>query len=145
MFPVRIAANAFGDGLPRRDLFLSPGHAVFVDGVLIPVKCLINDRTVVQVPDDIVTYFHVELDEHDVVYSEGLATESYLDTGNRPSFANGGPSKALFPDFSAATWEAEACAPLILTGEKVTRARLLLEERAALLAASASLAVASAA
>ncbi len=40
VWPVRIAAGAFGDGLPRRDLFVSPDHALFADGVLIPAKCL---------------------------------------------------------------------------------------------------------
>ena len=44
--PVRIAAHAFGLGRPRRDLRLSPDHAVFVDGVLIPVRYLLNGATV---------------------------------------------------------------------------------------------------
>ena len=37
-----------------------------------------------------IEYFHVELDRHDVLFAEGLAAESYLDTGNRGLFANGG-------------------------------------------------------
>src|ERR1019366_2214440 len=77
MFPVRIAAGAFGDGLPRRDLNLSPGHALFIDGVLIPVKYLIDNATITQVRTDTVTYYHIELDEHDLVFAEGLAAESY--------------------------------------------------------------------
>ncbi len=131
MFPVRVAAGAFGDGLPRRDLYLSPGHALFIDGVLIPVKCLLNDATIIQVPTDTVTYYHIELDEHDVVFAEGLAAESDLDTGNRPSFVNGGASLTLFPEFEAAAWETQGCAPLKIIGETVGRARELLAARAA--------------
>jgi hypothetical protein len=130
ILPVRVVRDAFGPGCPRRDLFLSPGHAVFVDGDLIPVKCLINDTTVRQVPARRVTYFHVELNDHDVLFAEGLRAESYLDTGNRPAFENGGASLALFPDFSEVTWETMGCAPLVLTGAKLTRVRDTLAQRA---------------
>ena len=36
------------------------------------------------------TYWHVELAAHTVLYAEGVPAESYLDTGNRGAFANGG-------------------------------------------------------
>jgi len=78
--PVRIRAHAFGGGQPRRDLLLSPDHAVHADGVLIPVRTLINGATVVQERADAVTYYHLELARHDVVYAEGLPAESYLNT-----------------------------------------------------------------
>ena len=130
VLPVRVAAHAFGPGLPRRDLFLSPGHAVFVEGDLIPVKCLVNDTTVRQVPARQVTYFHIELDDHEVIFAERLATESYLDTGNRRDFANGGPSLALYPDLSAITWETASCAPLVLAGPRLEAVRARLAERA---------------
>ncbi len=48
VLPVRVSANAFADGMPLRDLRLSPEHAVYVDGVLIPVRHLINDAAIVQ-------------------------------------------------------------------------------------------------
>ena len=54
--PVRVAAHAFGVGRPRRDLLLSPDHAVFVDGVLIPVRYLLNGATLRQedfLPNDL--------------------------------------------------------------------------------------------
>ena len=47
-----------------------------------------------------VTYFHVELDAHAILFAEGLATESYLDTGNRAAFDNAGVPVSLHPDFS---------------------------------------------
>lgn len=131
ILPVRVAADAFGPGLPRRDLFLSPGHALFVDGALIPVKYLIDGELIRLVEADTVTYYHVELDEHDVLFAEGLPAESYLDTGNRSAFANGGPSVALFPDFRDLAWEALGCAPLVMTGAPVANLRAMLAQRTA--------------
>jgi collagen type I/II/III/V/XI/XXIV/XXVII alpha len=119
IWPVRVRAGAFGDMAPCRDLWLSPDHAVSVDGVLIPIKHLINDISIEQVPVHEVIYHHVELPRHEVLLAEGLPCESYLDTGNRSNFANGGGSVALHPDFSCFRWEAEACAPLIVTGPKL--------------------------
>jgi hypothetical protein len=97
VWPVRVQAHAFGPGRPHRDLWLSPDHAVLVDGdgegaapaVLIPIRYLVNGATVCQERRDQVTYFHVELAMHDVLLAEGLPAESYLDTGNRAAFANG--------------------------------------------------------
>jgi hypothetical protein len=127
VWPVRIRAGAFGPGLPHTDLVLSPDHAVFAEGVLIPAHRLVNGRTVVQERRDAVTYWHVELERHDVVLAEGLPCESYLDTGNRGAFANGPGAIQLHPDFSALAWEADACAPLVVTGEAVERVRALLD------------------
>ena len=48
--PVHIQGHAFGPGRPARELLLSPDHAVFIDGVLVPVKLLINGKTIRQIP-----------------------------------------------------------------------------------------------
>jgi phospholipase/lecithinase/hemolysin len=87
VWPIRVSAGAFGQGVPVRDLYLSPDHAVFIEGVLIPIRYLINGTTVTQCPQRHVRYFHVELPLHAVILAAGLATESYLDTGNRGLFA----------------------------------------------------------
>ena len=126
--PVRIRADAFGDGEPRRDLWLSPDHSVFREGVLIPIKYLLNGATIVQERVDAVHYFHVELDGHDVLLAEGLPAESYLDTGNRAAFANGGAQIALYPDFRPLNWD-EACAPLCTEGRKLAAVRRHLRRR----------------
>ncbi len=86
VWPVRIAAGAFGPTQPVRDLVLSPDHAVFADGALIPARYLVNGSTVTQQQVDEITYWHVELPAHSVLLAEGLACESYLDTGNRAAF-----------------------------------------------------------
>ena len=128
--PVRVRANAFGPGLPRRDLRLSPDHAVFVHDVLIPVRCLINDVTIRQETVDAITWFHLELPEHEIVLAENLPVESYLDTGHRADFANGGGVTTLFPEFVARRWEMAGRAPLVLTGPVVDAVRRELARRA---------------
>jgi autotransporter-associated beta strand protein len=133
VWPVRISKGAFGPGTPRRDLWLSPDHAVFVDGVLIPIKYLVNGTTIAQMPCREVTYYHVELRRHDVVYADGMPAESYLDTGDRRNFENGGSVLTLHPDFGAWRWEAEGCAPLIVTGAKLEAVRQRVAAHAAVL------------
>ena len=44
---------------------------------------LVNGTTITQVEVDEVTYWHVELDSHDVILAEGPPAESYLEMGNR--------------------------------------------------------------
>ncbi len=108
---------------------LSPDHAVFVNGVLVPVKLLINGKTIIQEKRSSVTYYHVELPEHAVILAEGLPTESYLDTGDRTNF-DGAETIRLFPDFAtrlasdaARAWQARGVAPLVLTGPALAAAR----------------------
>ncbi|MEH3145223.1 MAG: Hint domain-containing protein [Methylobacterium frigidaeris] len=133
VWPVRVLAGALGDGLPRRDLWLSPDHAVCVrvlDEVLIPVRHLINGATIAQVPHDAITYWHVELDSHDILLAEGLPAESFLDTGVRAGFENGAECLTLHPDF-AVRGGAEFCRPLVQEGPLVRAVRSRLAARAA--------------
>ena len=134
--PVRIAAHAFADNQPRRDLYLSPDHAILSEGVLIPVKHLVNGRNLRQVRLGAVAYVHIELERHAVILAEGLAAETYLDTGDRASFANGGEVTALHPAWGARTgdvalaMEALGYAPLRVSGIEVSRLRARLARRA---------------
>jgi hypothetical protein len=126
--PMRVRAHAFGRGAPHRDLLLSPDHAVFADGVLIPVRYLVNGTTIRQEWPDEVTYWHVELERHEVILADGLPCESYLDTGNRAAFANAGPIIQLHPDFAPSAralelWRTRACARLVLGGPGLEAAR----------------------
>ena len=84
--PVRVRAGAFGAARPVRDLLLSPDHAVFTGGVLVPARHLVNGVSIVREAVDMITYWHVELDRHEVLLAEGLPCEIYLDTGNRSAF-----------------------------------------------------------
>jgi hypothetical protein len=143
VWPVRVSKGAFGENIPVRDLYLSPDHAVFVNGVLVPVKLLVNGTSIVQVKRSTVTYYHVELPAHAVILAEGLTVESYLDLDDRADFANGSETIRLFPDFDArlarnagTTWETRGVAPLVLAGQKLWAERNLVAERAGLLTAN---------
>lgn len=90
--PVRIKAGTFG---PHGCLRVSPQHRILVrdflaemlfgEGeVLVKAKDLVNSRSVKRAPCDRVEYVHLLFDRHEVIYSEGLATESFL-PGNQTS------------------------------------------------------------
>ncbi len=131
VWPVRVKAHAFGPRMPMRDTILSPDHAVFVDDVLIPVKYLIDGKTIAQERVDSIVYYHVELAEHDVLSAQGLAAESYLEAGDRRAFDNAGPVVAMHPSFGARRWEAMGCAPMVVAGAALERVRKRLVQRRA--------------
>jgi hypothetical protein len=133
--PIRIQAHAFGPGVPRRDLLLSPDHAVWVDGSLVPIRLLLNGASIRRESVmGCVRYFHVELDRHEVLLAEGMPAESYLDTGNRALFAGAAGARELHPDLcatlSARAWDERACAVLQLGGAAVHAAHRALSQRA---------------
>ena len=125
VWPVRVAAGAFGAGRPHADLFLSPRHAVYVNEVLIPIRHLINGSTITQVPMDQVTYYHIELPQHDVLLAQGLPSESFLDVKDSSDYANGAGAIGLCVDVSAGMWEAFGCARLVVTGPELAAVRAL--------------------
>jgi collagen type I/II/III/V/XI/XXIV/XXVII alpha len=127
--PVRVCADAFGPGQPCRDLILSPNHALYVDGHLIAVRYLLNGATIRQEQWDRITYYHVELESHDIMLVDGMTAESFLDVGNRGAFSNGGEPVMLHPDFARTTWDTEACAPDLPKGEDLTQLRQRLLDR----------------
>ncbi|SFR34542.1 Hint domain-containing protein [Litoreibacter janthinus] len=85
--PIRIEAGAFGD---HDTLSVSPQHRILITDemaeilfgskeVLVTAKDLVNDQTVRRDTSRAeVTYVHILFDTHQVVYSERLATESFL-------------------------------------------------------------------
>jgi hypothetical protein len=136
-WPVRVRAGAFGPGRPRRDLLLSPNHAVYLDGDLIPIGLLINDTSIIQLQVDEVAYYHLELAQHDLLTAEGLLSESYLAAGDRSNFVNDHGPMRLFPDFAspaanvAALWETKGCAALVIRGPVLESVRRRVNELAA--------------
>jgi microcystin-dependent protein len=130
VWPYRVRAGAFGEGAPMRDLWLSPEHCVAFEGALIPIRALANGVSVAQVECAAIEYWHVELDAHAVLLAEGLPAESYLDTGNRTSFVNGGAFVDAHPDFQRRRW-ADTCLPLMTGGPAVVTAKARLLARLA--------------
>jgi hypothetical protein len=87
--PVRFRAGALGIGQPDRDLCVSPRHRMLVRGSA--ARALFNEDEVLVAAEDLlnggsiavdlvareVTYVHVLLERHEVVWANGLATESF--------------------------------------------------------------------
>jgi hypothetical protein len=98
--PVRIAVGALGGGLPRRDLFISPGHSMLIDGVLVLARSLVNGVTITQSQGvGEIQYYQIEFETHDCVLAEGAWSESYADTPNfRARFHNVAEFYALYPN-----------------------------------------------
>jgi hypothetical protein len=69
-----------------------------------------------------VRYFHLELEAHGLLLSEGTWSESYLDDGNRHAFNNAAMT-GLFLDFEAGRsqgqYDDQACLPVLRQGLKL--------------------------
>jgi hypothetical protein len=77
--PIRVARSALGQNTPHRNLYLSPYHCLYLDGILIPVVDLINNSTIARCnAEDLreIEYFHIKLERHSVIYAEGAACET---------------------------------------------------------------------
>jgi hypothetical protein len=79
---IRIRHNAIGDGMPNRDLWLAPGHALYLQGGLYLARQLVNQRSILFNPDlrdgD---YWAVQLERHDIILADNLPVESLLPAG----------------------------------------------------------------
>jgi hypothetical protein len=78
--PVKISRFAIDGKAPHSDLYISPGHAIYIDGILIPAGNLVNGVTIVAdvMPEaQSLTLFHIELDTHEAILAEGLAVETF--------------------------------------------------------------------
>ena len=77
--PVKISRFAIDGKAPHSDLYVSPAHAIYIDGILIRASDLVNGVTIVAdaKPEALsLTYFHIALDTHEAIIAEGLAVES---------------------------------------------------------------------
>ncbi|MBN9599938.1 MAG: Hint domain-containing protein [Afipia sp.] len=90
--PVRVSRFAIDDQTPQRDLHLSQEHCLLIDGVLIPVKYLVNGHSIAFDDDasmsETIEYFCVELETHEAVFAEGTAAETFRHWGGRLAWDN---------------------------------------------------------
>jgi hypothetical protein len=128
--PIIIEAGALADNMPARDLVLSPDHALCLEGVLVPAKELVNWNSIR--PDhsvNSITYYHLELPRHDIIFAESTPAESYLDTGHRGAFDNDDSTLVAHPSAMQLRRDAEACAPLCYAGPKLEAIRARIAAR----------------
>jgi len=128
ILPICFKAASLGENSPRRDLLISPHHAMYIDGLLIEAKDLVNGVSIVQTSHvERVDYFHIELDSHDVIIAEGALSETFIDDESRAMFHNAMEYRALYPN--EAPVELLYCAPRINEGEALEAVRAKLEAR----------------
>lgn len=87
--PVRFRAGAMGSGRPEEDLLVSPQHRMLVRGaaaqalfntaeVLVAAEDLINGNSIaVDYAARDVTYVHILLERHNIIWANGMETESF--------------------------------------------------------------------
>ena len=92
VLPIRVVKFAIDEQTPSRDLCLSQGHNLFIDGVLIPVDHLVNGRSIVVDHDakasETIEYFSVELDTHQAIFAEGMMAETFQHFGGEICWDN---------------------------------------------------------
>ena len=112
--PVRVARSALAPNVPRADLFLSKGHALFGGGALVTVGSLINGTTIALYAAeefDELEFFHIKLESHDVIYAEGAPVETLLNIDeNAINFAE------YFRRYGMPQSEGQPCAPILSYG-----------------------------
>ena len=89
--PVKFVRGSLDGTNPRRDLFISPGHRLFMAGVLVPASYFINGRTIIRdtaYDADVLDYFNIELSHHDAIYAEGVPAETFQGSYLRKQFDN---------------------------------------------------------
>ena len=129
VLPICFKAGALDVNRPRRDLWVSPHHAMFLDGVLIEGIDLVNGASIIQAERvERVDYFHIELDSHDIIVAEGALSESFVDDDSRGMFQNAHEFAALYPD--RPTHPAHYCAPRVAFGAELEAVRQRIAHRA---------------
>ncbi len=91
--PVLIKAGSLGNGLPERDMYVSPNHRMLISNertleyfneqeVLVAAKDMVGADGIHTVDAMRVTYIHFLFDRHEVILSNGSWTESFQPAQN---------------------------------------------------------------
>jgi len=110
--PVRILKDAVSPDVPSRDLLVTSEHCVYLDSAFVPVRMLVNGLTI-RYEEDIgpYSYYHIETEEHSILWANDLRAESYLDTGNRYLFRMGASHEKCAPQEK--NWQLDSAAALV--------------------------------
>ncbi len=87
--PICIKKDALRENYPFKDLYVSPGHSLLLNGKMVLAKNIVNEKTIYQDNEcDSVEYYHLECENHSAIFANGVLAESYLDLNNRDVFEN---------------------------------------------------------
>lgn len=118
LMPVRVVKSALAHNVPHSDLYLTQGHALFVDGILIPAGALVNGATITLHPaheNDVFDIFNIRLAQHDVIYAEGAPCETLLQSDHASTnFAK------YLRRFGVGSTQPAHCAPIYCNGRFAT-------------------------
>ena len=135
--PIMIRKDAFGSGKPHTDLFVSPQHRIRIEGylsellfgcpaVLAPAKGLLNEKTILVARHvSEVEYFHVAFDGHEIMVTNGLATESFHPGPTSLDGIDRDAAEELYEIFPGLRHNPDAYGPSRLPGLKPWEAVLL--------------------
>jgi Hint domain-containing protein len=114
--PVCLRRNAIAPDQPNRDLRVSPQHRMLMSGakmellfgepeLLVKAKAIaaFSDRAFIDRNCEAVTYFHILLDQHEIIFANCAPTESFYP--GKEALASLDPEErcelfTLFPDFA---------------------------------------------
>jgi hypothetical protein len=108
--PIRIEADALGELGPQAPLHCTPSHAFLIKGCLVEAQALINGTTIRQLDsweeeEETVTYYSIELEQHALVWANGLLSETYFASVRGKHFSR--TSWSNYADYQALYGEGE--------------------------------------
>jgi len=86
--PIRIKSGALGDGMPERDMLVSPSHRMLIishqaelyygqSEILVAAKHMLALDGVEVAEQPYITYIHIMCDNHEIVLADGAWSESF--------------------------------------------------------------------
>ena len=117
--PICINKGALGN---NRNLLVSPQHRMLLrnaqadlyfdnNEVLIPAKFLLNGTTIAQKTGGDITYFHMLFDAHEIVFAEGIPSESLHPNSNSLRGVTANSRREIFTLFPELETDPDAYSP----------------------------------